>query len=76
MGTHWLKFVQIWHETWHTTPFGIYYCVEMVKIENDSHMFEIMCEVGFFSRFNAFLALTRLKSFKLGLFGIKHDTQY
>ena len=26
------------HETWHTTVFGIYYCVEMVKIQNKSHM--------------------------------------
>ena len=31
------------HETWHTTRFGIYYCVEVVIIVNHSHMLEIMC---------------------------------
>ena len=46
----------------------------MLKIENDSNMFEITCEVAFFSRFNAFLALTCLKSFKLGLFEMKIGT--
>ena len=31
------------HETWHITLFGIYNSVEMVKIENHSHMLEITC---------------------------------
>ena len=31
------------HETWHTTLFGIYYCVEVVRIENHCHMLEITC---------------------------------
>ena len=31
------------HETWHKTLFGIYYCVELVRIENYSHMLEIKC---------------------------------
>ena len=31
------------HETWHTTLFGIYYCVEVVRIENHSHILEITC---------------------------------
>ena len=31
------------HETWHTTLLGIYYCVEVVKIENHSHMLQITC---------------------------------
>ena len=38
--------VQAWfvsHETWRTTLFGINYCVEMVRIENNSHMLEITC---------------------------------
>ena len=38
------KVGQTWfvmHETWHTTLFGIYYCVEMVRIDNNSHMLEI-----------------------------------
>jgi len=30
-------------ETWHTTQFGIYYCVDVVRIENNCHMFEIKC---------------------------------
>ena len=28
------------HETWHTILFDIYYCVEIVIIEKNSHMFE------------------------------------
>ena len=38
------KVAQTWfvfHETWHTTLFGIYHCVEAVRIENHSHMLEI-----------------------------------
>ena len=31
------------HATWHTTLFGIYYCVEMVKIEINSDMLNIRC---------------------------------
>ena len=31
------------HNTWHTTLFGTYYCVEVVKIENYRYMIEIMC---------------------------------
>ena len=31
------------HETWHTTLFGIYYCVELVRHESYSHMPEITC---------------------------------
>ena len=40
------KVVQIWfvlHETLYITQVGIYYCVEMVRIDNNSHMIEIMC---------------------------------
>ena len=31
------------HETWHTTPFGIYYFVKVVIFENHSHILEIAC---------------------------------
>ena len=31
------------HETWHTTLFGMYYCVEVVRIENHCHMQAITC---------------------------------
>ena len=31
------------HETRHTILFGIYYCVEVFRIENHSHMLEITC---------------------------------
>ena len=46
VGTFAHKVAQTWFvlkETWHTTLFGIYYCVEMVRIENYSHMLEITC---------------------------------
>ena len=28
----------VWHETWQTTLFGIFYCFEMVRIKIDSNM--------------------------------------
>ena len=31
------------HEIWHTTLFGIYYYVAVVRIEKRSHMLEITC---------------------------------
>jgi hypothetical protein len=34
------------HETWHTQLFGLYYCVEMVRIEKHSHMLENTLEVA------------------------------
>ena len=40
------KEAQTWfvsHETWHTKLFGIYYCVEVFRIENNNHMVEITC---------------------------------
>ena len=43
-GTFVHKVVQTWvvlHETWHAKLFGIYYCVEVDRIENHSHMLEI-----------------------------------
>ena len=46
IGTFAHKVAQTWfvlHETWHTTLFGIYYFVEVVRIEKYSHMLEIMC---------------------------------
>ena len=48
-GTFYQKVVENWffsHESGHTTLFGICYCVEMVRIENDSHMLEITCYVA------------------------------
>ena len=45
-GTFAHKVAQIWfvlHETGHTTLCGIYYCVEVVRIENNCRMLEIMC---------------------------------
>ena len=43
------KVCQNWfvlYETWHTKLFGIYYCVEVVRIENNSNMLNIMCYVA------------------------------
>ena len=40
------KVAQTWfvlHKTWNTTLFGIYYCVEVVRIENYCHMLQITC---------------------------------
>ena len=45
-GTFAHKVAQTWfvlHETWHTSLFGIYYYVEVIIIENQSHMLEITC---------------------------------
>ena len=48
----------------------------MVRIENNSHMLEITCYVAFFEIFKVFLALSRIKWFKLGLFSTKLGTQH
>ena len=48
-GTFAHKVDQTWfvlHETWHTTRFRIYYCVEVVRIENHSLMLENTCKVA------------------------------
>ena len=48
-GTFGHKVAQTWfvlHENWHTIIFGIYYCVEMVKIQNHSHIVEIPCYIA------------------------------
>ena len=42
VGQNWF----VLHETWHTTLFGMYYCVEVVRIENNSHMLNITCQVA------------------------------
>ena len=49
-GTFSHKVIQTWfvlHETWHPTLFSLYYCVEMVRLENNSHVLKITCEVAF-----------------------------
>ena len=42
-GTFSHKTLFVWYETWHTTLLGISYCVEMVRIKNNTHMLEITC---------------------------------
>ena len=45
-GTFAHKVAQTWfvlHETWHLALFGIYYCIDLVRIENHSNMLEITC---------------------------------
>ena len=45
-GTYMHKVAQNWfvlHESWHRTLFGIYYCVEVVRIENHSHVLQTTC---------------------------------
>ena len=51
----------ILHETLHTILFGIYYCVEVLSVENHIHMLEITCKVAILMVFNCFLALLRIK---------------
>ena len=36
----------VMQETWHTTLFGIYYCVELVRIVNLSHIINITLYVA------------------------------
>ena len=63
-GTFAHKEAQTWfvlHETLHGTLFGIYYCLEVVRIENHNHMVEITCEVAILRVFKLFLALSRIK---------------
>ena len=45
------------HETWHTTLFSIYYCTEVVRIENHSHMLEITSYVAILWVFKLFSTL-------------------
>ena len=50
-GTFAHKVAQTWfvlHETWHTTLFGIYYCIKMVKIKNHSHMLKLRVQYRFY----------------------------
>ena len=57
------KVAQTWfvlQETLHIKLFGIYYCFEVVRIENVCHMLEITCEVAILMVFQAFLALLRI----------------
>ena len=42
--------VETWfllHETWHTTQVFIYFCVEMIRIENNRDMLDITIKVTF-----------------------------
>ena len=52
------KVVQAWfvcHETWHTTLFGIYYCVKIFGIQNNCHMLDITYLVAFLRFLKRFL---------------------
>ena len=45
------------HESWHTTLFSIFYCVEVVRNENHSHMQKLRVKLrlyGFLSFFASF----------------------
>ena len=33
----------VWLDTWHTTLFDVYYCVEMDRIKNNIYMLQIKC---------------------------------
>ena len=56
-GTFAHKVTQNWfilHETWHATLYGIYYCVEVFRDKNHSHMIEIMCYAAILWVFKCF----------------------
>ena len=53
------------------TLFGIYYCVEMVRIEKKSHMLEFRAKF-----FKTFFSLSRIKQFKHDFYGMKLGTQH
>ena len=56
-GTFSHKVVQTWfvsHETWHTTLFHIYYCVEMVGMKTNSHMLELHAKLRFWGFIDVF----------------------
>ena len=42
------------HETWHTTLFSVYYCFEVVRIQNHIHMPQITCYVTILNVFKCF----------------------
>ena len=44
----------VWQEAWHTTLFWIYYCLEIVRVQDNSHMREITCGVSFLKFFKLF----------------------
>ena len=48
------KTLFVLHEIWHTTRFGLYYFVYVVRIEYHSHMLEITCLVLILSDFKPF----------------------
>ena len=55
-GTFSQKVVQTWfvcHETWHIT-LRIFYCVEMVRNKNNSHMLKNTCKDAFLRYFSVF----------------------
>ena len=65
----------IWHKTWHTTLFGIYYCIEMFESKTIVMCLKLRAKFNF-RVFYAFLALARIKWFKLGFFGTKLAKQH
>ena len=69
-----IQILFVWNETWHTILFGIY-CVEIVRIENNSHMLESTCYVPFYSFLSVFGTFS-YNVIQIGLFGMKHGTEH
>ena len=63
------------HETWHTTLFGIYFCVEVVRVVTHSHILEITCEVAILSIFSGFCTFAH-KAAQTWFFCTKLGTQH
>ena len=50
-GTFANKVAQTWlvlRETWHSTQFGIYYCVVVVRIADNSYMLQLRAKLRFY----------------------------
>ena len=73
------------HETWHQTLFSLYYCVDMVILENNSHVLENTCYVVFLMFFFYFFGTFSHKvvqtcfvsheTWRTTLFGINYFVQ-
>ena len=80
LGTFAHNVAQTWfvlHETWQTTLFNVYYCVEVVRIENNNHMLNITCQVAILWVFKFFFTLVhKVDQTWFFLHEIRHTTLF
>ena len=65
----------VWHKTWHTILFGIYCCIEMVKIKNNILCFILRARL-LFKGFIGVFGIFSHKVVKTWFFGTKLGTQH